>query len=85
MSFFVGLVFGMAVGALVGARSPGGLKKDVTEILGSISPETREVTEQVGDSLTERFRLAQDVYATTLQATRLRLQHEFEAARSRSG
>lgn len=82
MSFVVGLAFGIAIGALAGSRSLPALKKDLDALVGGIAPEAREASERAEAGLTERWRYAQEVYEKTLEATRQRLQHEFDSARA---
>jgi hypothetical protein len=81
LTFLVGLALGIVVGALAGARSLPGLKKDLDELLGTVAPEAREASEQAENGLTERWRRAQDVYEKTLKATRQRLHRELDSAR----
>ena len=82
MIFFLGLAFGIAVGALVGARSPSGLRQDLKTLLNSWAPATGEATERVEDGLAERLKHAQSVYEGTLESTRARLHRELNSARA---
>jgi hypothetical protein len=85
MTFILGVIVGVAIGAMSRGRSLNAIKDDAKQLLGGVSPEARDAADRVETQINHRFHQAQEAFLTTREATRRRLQRELETERGARG
>ena len=83
MRFVLGLGFGVLAGAAVGALyAPGGFREEMESAWKGLPEELREPADNMLAKVRARLSYAQDVYRSSKEETKARLERELSSARS---